>query len=366
MKRLASIILFKQIFFAILAAQVLSGCMSTTRLQLIEPATISLPKNIDTIGVINRFLTKSNSFSSSYGFPLGNEYAFNKEASDACVRVISKALNNGPKYKNVNINQELYRTGNAFFAPALPDSSVIELCHTYHAHAIIVLDGFHSNASTNTVMKSYEIPYKRSYISNGVTKYMTSYRTEYYYVATLTVTYSVGFRLYSGYDGSILDEYKYSNSLSYDNRGTSYSDASNMPDKKNIVVATIGSTSGNAYAHRIAPLWSTVTRSYYSEPNKALQTAHQYVIQKKWEEAHKIWNNLYNSSTRNRMKGLAAYNIALAYEMNDELEKSMEWAKKAREHFAPGSTAEGRAKKYLTILKQRMSVREKLIEQMSK
>jgi hypothetical protein len=347
--------------------QLLSGCMSTAKLQMIEPAAITFPKDIDTIAVINRFLSSNyNTSNSSYNYPFGDEHSFNKEASDSCVSSLFHVLGKSPRFKDIDITEELYRTGNDFFAPPLPATSAIELCRAYKTQAIIVLDGFHTNASTNTQMHSRQVSYQTPYVLNGVTYYRTNYRTEYYYTATLQVFYSIGYRFYHGSDGTILDEYRYDNQFSYSRTASTSSSALYMLPNKKKVIAQIASVSGDLYAHRIAPMWRIVKRCYYTTPGKELAHGHQCVIQKNWTDARNTWEDLYKNAPTNRMKGIAAYNIALSYEMDDNLDSAVEWANKAKNLFVKGSIYDNTTSKYLATLDYRMAVRQKVTDQMER
>jgi hypothetical protein len=362
-------LLFSAVLIAVFLFM-LSGCMSTAQIQVIEPAAITLPKNIDTIAVVNRFLSNNNYNTTNYSVnaAFGDEHSFNKEASDSCVSSLLQILGHSPRLKDMDIKQELFRTGNDFFAPPLLPAEVTELCRAFKVQGLVVLDGFHTNSSVNTQMNSRQVAYRTSYISNGQTFYQTNYRTEYYYTATMQVFYSIGYRLYHGADGSIIDEYRFDDHLSYSNTAsTSYGATSLLPNKRR-VIAKIASHSGDVYAHRIAPMWMTVKRSYYSKPGKPLATAHEYVNKKNWNEAKVTWLNLYNTTGSPSTKGLAAYNLAVACEMNDDLDSAMTWVNEARAIFVQKGISDHvvTTDKYISILNSRMAIREKLIEQMAK
>ena len=348
----------------------LSGCMSTAKIQVIEPAAITLPKDIDTIAVANRFLTNNDYNTANYSInaAFGDEHSFNKEASDSCVSTLMQILGKSPRFKDIDIKQELFRTGNDFFAPPLLPVEVTELCRAFKIQALVVLDGFHTNSSVNTQMSSRQVAYRTSYISNGQTFYQTNYRTEYYYTGTMQVFYSIGFRLYHGGDGSIVDEYRFDDHLTYSSTSSTSNVAISLLPSKRKVIAKIASHSGDIYAHRIAPLWKTVKRTYYCTPGKSLAQAHQCIDKKNWNEAKAIWQNLYNTTRSPGTKGLAAYNLGVACEMNDDLDSAMTWVNKAKDIFTEKGISDHvvTANKYISILNERMAIREKLIEQMAK
>jgi hypothetical protein len=348
---------------------ILSSCMSTAKIQIIEPAKISLPKDIDTVAIVNRFLTNNNYNTTNYSISpvFGDEHTFNKQVSDSCVSSLLKILGKSPRLRDIDIKLELYRTGNDFFAPPLLPAEVIELCKAFKIQGLVVLDGFHTNSSVNTQMNSRQVPYRTSYVVNGQILYRTSYRTEYYYQATLQIFYSIGYRLYH-IDGNIIDEYRYDDHLSYSHTASTSTGAINMLPNKMKIIAKIASTSSDVYAHRIAPMWSSVKRSYYSSPGKPLAKAHDCVNKQNWDEAKAIWLHLYNTTGSPSTKGLSAYNLALACEMKDDLDSALVWVNKAKDIFTERGIADHimTANKYIMLLNGRMAIREKLIEQMVK
>ena len=56
-----------------------------------------------------------------------------------------------------------------------------------------------------------------------------------------------------------------------------------------------------------------------------------HVRAKNWDEAFELWNNEYESCKSKKRKMWCANNIAVYYEMKDDIEKSLEWANIAGE-----------------------------------
>ncbi|MDX8339918.1 DUF6340 family protein [Draconibacterium sp. IB214405] len=82
--------------------------------------------------------------------------------------------------------------------------------------------------------------------------------------------------------------------------------------------------SAEKFAASLVPHWSNVQRMYYSSGHIELKQTDELVANGQWLEAAKIWK----ANTTNKNKMIAAkcmFNLALACEMQDDLEAAMEW-----------------------------------------
>ena len=80
----------------------------------------------------------------------------------------------------------------------------------------------------------------------------------------------------------------------------------------------------------ILPTWKTADRYYYASGSVEMRDAAVYVSENNWDEAFKLWDKAYYLKS-DKMRMRAAYNVALYYEMKDQLEKAKEWLEKARD-----------------------------------
>ncbi len=117
--------------------------------------------------------------------------------------------------------------------------------------------------------------------------------------------------------------------------------------------------SGQEYALRITPLWETVTRKYYTWPGNLSRQAQEFADQGDWLSAARIWNK-ETSNTKNSVAAMACLNMAVASEMEDNLEMSVYWAKRS-DSLVPYKIL---TQDYLEVLKQRLEDRAMLARQM--
>lgn len=73
------------------------------------------------------------------------------------------------------------------------------------------------------------------------------------------------------------------------------------------------------------PYWSSQERFYYTNDKSEMKQAFQYAQEGNWQEAAKVWGELYELETKNINKVRLAANIALANEYLDDPEFAKEW-----------------------------------------
>jgi hypothetical protein len=86
---------------------------------------------------------------------------------------------------------------------------------------------------------------------------------------------------------------------------------------------------GENYAKRFFATWQTVNRLYSIPPLPDFEKAASYVDKGEWENAIPIWEK-YAADDNGKLAINARYNLALASEMNDDLETAVKWANAAQ------------------------------------
>ncbi len=87
---------------------------------------------------------------------------------------------------------------------------------------------------------------------------------------------------------------------------------------------------GENYAKRFSASWKTVNRIYSIPPLPAFSQAAAYFEDKKFDEAIDLWKS-YADERNGKMAINARYNIALAYEIKDNLDLASRWLNAARD-----------------------------------
>ncbi len=116
---------------------------------------------------------------------------------------------------------------------------------------------------------------------------------------------------------------------------------------------------GEQIARLLVPVWDDyVKRVYYTGPHEPLELAARYVYKDQWEKAGQIWDSL-SASTNRHLAFKAAYNIAVAWERDDDLDQAFLWIK-----YANSLADNKNIKTYRKILEKRIQTRTILDQQM--
>lgn len=87
----------------------------------------------------------------------------------------------------------------------------------------------------------------------------------------------------------------------------------------------------------LIPHWGEVTRLYYTGGSVEMRDAVVCLRENDWEGARKLWQRLYDKRKKGSAKMKAAFNIALSYEMEGDVDKAIEWLEKAKQLVDAGS-----------------------------
>ncbi len=90
---------------------------------------------------------------------------------------------------------------------------------------------------------------------------------------------------------------------------------------------------------RLLPHWREVSRVYYDGGTPEMRDAGVCLRENDWEGAYESWKIAYDNK-KGQQKMKAAFNIALYYEMKDDIETAKEWLKQAGQLMKPGSEDE--------------------------
>jgi len=167
--------------------------------------------------------------------------------------------------------------------------------------------------------------------------------------------------VYDAHANKIVDRFSQIDTLFW----SGYDDEGNfrrikIPDKKEAIRLSAGVIAKN-YAKHIISDWSMVYRQIMYNGNQNLKKAAMLAKKGEWEKAKVIWQN-YQEGHSNKDRVIALYNLALASEMDGDIDKALELtAKAANESSGIFLSNENQATKtYSAILYKRKVELEKL------
>ncbi len=87
---------------------------------------------------------------------------------------------------------------------------------------------------------------------------------------------------------------------------------------------------GTVPVKHLLPYWKTVNRYFFSGGSVNMRDAAIYAREHNWDKAINLWKQQYDNK-KGKQQMYAAYNIALGYEMKDDITQALEWALKAQQ-----------------------------------
>jgi hypothetical protein len=89
---------------------------------------------------------------------------------------------------------------------------------------------------------------------------------------------------------------------------------------------------------QISPAWhDSIPRTFFTGPGRELGYASQLVMKNQWDQAAVIWNRLSENPNK-RLASHASFNMALAWERDDELDQAMLWISYSDSLMSSGNT----------------------------
>jgi hypothetical protein len=338
--------------YLLIASIVLLGvaCKTTyVTVQVLQPAQITIPSKIKNLVFINRSLPdKKDKFRNILeGAVTGEDVFADRRGSEECVKGVTGKLQGSPRFQaSLPENINLRGTGTRAFPPALDWNIVEDICKNNQADALVVLETFDSN--NNRQISERQAERKEN---NKVIKYVE-------FVATLNVQIEAGWRVYFPTEKRIIDQHVFTDGRNWSNTSDAKKRAEAGLPSQESAVADAGFYSGQQYAFRISPMWTNVSRYYFKKGNTDFTIADRKGKSSDWKGAAEIWRKYVNDSN-SKIAGNACYNMALACEIEDDLQSALDWANKSYVNY---NNKKGRS--YANILQQRIYDQSKLDEQM--
>ena len=325
---------------------------ATTQLQVLQPAELTIPDHIEVIATLDRSRPRSGFRNALEAVFTGESIGQDRRGRESAIDGLTNALTRTPRFQVKSTGMEMTgsRNGNRMEAP-LPWSEIERLAERHKVDAILAIESFDSDSRTYTKERKYT---KKV---DGVEVDKIEYKTKQ------DIRVRVGWRLYDPKERIIVDEFTAISDIDVDGRGdTEELSVANLPDQIR-VVRDVSYDAGVLYGMRIAPVWITVSRTFYTTSKKAdkalMQKAARYTKSDNWEAATKIWKSLINQSLESKTPGKAAHNLAVAAERLGKLEYALDWAKKA--YFDYGNKS---SKNYIRDLERRLNDKRKVNRQM--
>lgn len=337
------------IFYCSIVVLISSCKTSSIIVEVLKPAEITVPAEIKTLAVVNRSLAPKDDQVNTVieGLLTGEGIFVDRQASERCVFGVADALSSSPRFKvTVPNGLNLKGTGTPRFPEPLQWNDVTNICKEYNADALILLETFDSNVSRRHGTRE-----RTKKVDDKEVKYIE-------HNANLDIGIEAGWRIYFPKGKRIIDQNVFTDYKYWDAKGKSKDEAKRRLPNPREAVKEAGHFAGTQYAFRISPMWVNVSRKYYIKGPDEFESAKYNVKSNDWDGAKRIWENYLNDPDP-VIAGYATYNMALAYEINGDLDTALEFAKKAYSEYHNKSALE-----YTRKLERRINDQYKLQKQM--
>lgn len=340
---------------ALTAFASLTSCMRNASLTVLQPAEMKLPEHISVVAVIDRSKPSNGWLNVLEGVLTGEAIGQDRRSREEAVAGLTNSLTKTPRFRVKNTGIELTGAKAGVNLPAPLDWREIEkICGDYGADAVVAIESFDSNNSTSTRKNESKTKDKEG-------KEVTTISWD----SRQRTAVRMGWRMYDPRTKIILDEFTTDDYLERTGSGkTERAALDNLPSQ---VLATrdVAYIAGQHYGMRIAPVYVNVSRSYYYKAKgfkPGMKEASRHAQAGSWDKAATIWQAVVNQSGDNRKAaGRAQYNMAVAAEMQGDLEKALDLAQTAWTKYG-----NKQARSYIQTIKNRQNDARKVEYQMNK
>ncbi len=299
----------KKLIPFILAILTLASCTVYKEypIEIYQPGVIPVPPETDNVAIVYRnFKYKNDTLQHYYQDDFRLKKAKNEPANldsvlvNLCIEELAKNLKEKNAFNNIHIFPELFSLHYGEKLPALDFNTVNKIAETTDADLLVSLETysyFYSEYSSTeqTPGKSNEVITAAIWaVYNPNTQKLIEHK------AMIDTIFWNG----------------------YDNNGN-YQRKSKLPPR--ITALKIASQlAGENYSKRFFASWQTVNRMYSVPPLPDFAAADEYVQKGEWDNAIMLWKR-YADDSSGKMAINARYNLALGYEMKDDLETAQKW-----------------------------------------
>jgi hypothetical protein len=331
----------------------LVACTRNTTLQVLQPAQMTLPEHITTVAIVDRSKPSNGWSNFLEGLLTGEEIGQDRRSRQTAIDGLTNALTRTPRFqvKSTGIEMTGSKAGGRMPA-AMEWSEVEKICRDYATTAVVTIESFDSDnaRSARPVTETKKDKTGKKY---NVITYESQQRT----------SVRIGWRLYDPKTRIILDEYVTDDYLERRGRGaTDRAALNNLPSQLD-VTRDVAYNVGIEYGARIAPIYVNISRAYYTKAKgfkTQMKQAGRYLESRDLEKATYHWKKIIASAGENRKAaGRAAYNMAVASEINGNLDLALEWAQKAWTDYG-----NKKARDYINVIKARKNDARKVDAQM--
>ncbi len=338
--------------FIILLLLIAVSCSTTKNIYIEIPlkAEKEIPERIQSLALINRTVNdqytdiKSDSLQKMFyiqNFRLDTTI-YDLSAVDTMLNATGELLYESGRFDFViPQNRFLDAQKNSFFTSTMPWEEVKSLCETFQTDAVLSIDMYSTRIVTNYKTDNYFNTEFNQFVSASV--------------AQMAVIYEVLFRMYDPIEEKIVVTEFFKDTLAWEDAATSARELFQHFTPVKQALAEAGIAAALDFSEKISPTWREETRPFYVKGDDNLKSAGILIDNGQWDQAIALWTKTVEQAGSKNIKSKAQLNIAIAYEIQGDIENAISWALKSYETMYRPITYQ-----YLELLEKRKKELEKL------
>ena len=340
---------FVTVLFSLLLA---SGCTRSLQLQVLEPSLVTSPPDIHSLAVVDRSRARNvgqGILGALEGAVTGEAIGADNEGRSRAMSAVLMGLRDSPRFDAAEAFVPRKELESSLFDKELSWGTAKRICQDANCQGIVSLEAFDSDSDTQV---RTEIETDTDDNGNEVKRTV--------FIASRRTRVTTAWRYYDVVGKQIIDDVRtWDEAHTWTERGGTREAALSALPVQTRAVAYVGELAGASYARRIAPTWVVVTRSWFGGGSPEMKEARDRARAMDWAGAIDIWDGLYRDHPEAKIRGRAAFNLALAAEREGDLQNAAAWATEAAVLLA-----NGRARGYRRTLERRLADQQRLEAQM--
>ena len=309
------------------------------KISVLVPAQVNIPGNVKKLSLISRIYPENitGSLDSLNNLQLNPEENYYSLSSE-CLYAVSDVLKVSPRFEQIKIAGNYAGIDNIHYpGPSIQKAEVREKCESDSTDALLSLEYFKLNDSIRYSMEIFDI-----------------------HIIDYTIFTTTAWKIYYPGNFSVTQSFVLKDTLVWLGTGSTDGRAVNdLPSVGNMIIKSFNKA-GTDCGKLIAPYWvNEINRFYYTSGNKNFRLAKKFAREEDWNNAAELWNPLTNNPNNN-IAAKAAFNMALACELQDRIDLAIMWIEKS-----DSLLKDPRTQIYRNILKSRLEGNKVLDNQLN-
>ena len=326
-----------------IGAFVLTACegMKTLTIQTHEPAQVTLPKDVRRLLIVDNAVSQPSDVGHTKK-RLGRSTSEKETVvTDSLTIIFTEALSQFLEeeefYDVVMLHDKTLRNDREYWKeePLTPEK-MLDLKKSTGADAIVSLDKLLVTSDWKDVFIQEGYPY-----------------------ATLSGKIAATLRVYMPTQEGKIPTVRYTDSLVWEgfdiSDGMAYAEFV-VPHADN-ALKDLTIYAADKMTYILTPHWMTQERWYYTFSSSTARDAQSAAEMSNWAEAITNWESFYNSSKKKIDKAKTASNIALGYEMLDDIQTAHKWIKTSEQLFIESTNSSSLERKRVVVYKNELERR---------